>query len=160
MRGLIQPQPATQLSGSRTKIVIIIRTYICINLIFAGVIILIIFYSAVFSPSGNYPLGCVHESLTGESCPSCGLSHAFSLIVRGRLQEALVYNVYSMRLFLFFALQLIIRAGVPVIWLRLPDIRRRNDLVLTDAVVTAMMFAVAFYPMVRYIIVSSVGSIY
>lgn len=80
--------------------------------------------------------------------------------MRGRLQEALVYNVYSMRLFLFFALQLIIRAGVPVIWLRLPDIRRRNDLVLTDAVVTAMMFAVAFYPMVRYIIVSSVGSIY
>ncbi|MCK7541036.1 MAG: DUF2752 domain-containing protein [Marinilabiliales bacterium] len=55
---------------------------------------------------------CVHQVITGEPCPSCGLSHAFSLIVRGRVDEALQWNSHSMRVFLFFALQLIMRIAL------------------------------------------------
>ena len=60
--------------------------YLIINIFFAGVIMLIFAYSGIFSPEkDNYPITCLHEQLTGKPCVSCGLSHSFSLIVRGRI---------------------------------------------------------------------------
>jgi hypothetical protein len=96
--------------------------YLIINIVFAGVIFLIIAYSGIFSPDkNNYPVVCLHEKLTGVPCFSCGLSHSFSLIIRGRLAEAFQWNVYGMRVFLFFFSQLLMRIIFSVIYLRNAD---------------------------------------
>lgn len=124
------------------------RAYFAINIILAGVILLIMGYSGFYSPEENeYPVVCIHEKLTGEQCPSCGLSHAFSMIIRGRIDEALLLNSASLRVFLFFALQLVMRIGIGIRsfvtgrWLK--QISR------ADIVVSSAMALYAFYPFLR-----------
>jgi len=130
-----------------------VRPYFLLNLILAGVILLIMGYSLFYSPDENrYPVPCVHEKLTGEPCPSCGLSHAFSLIVRGRIDEALEWNSYSMRVFIFFAVQLFMRIGLALATLKGNiDLRRVG---VTDAVVSSVMTLAAFYPFLRMLWIS------
>jgi len=124
------------------------KPYFLLNIILAGVILLIMGYSLFYSPDEErYPVPCVHEKITGEPCPSCGLSHAFSLIVRGRTEEALEWNSYSMRIFIFFALQLVMRAGLAVVALR-PS-RHLRQIAVTDAAVSAVMALTAFWPFLR-----------
>ncbi|MDX9903843.1 MAG: DUF2752 domain-containing protein [Bacteroidales bacterium] len=141
------------------------RAYFAVNAIFAGVILLIMGYSAFYSPdTGQYPVPCIHEKLTGEPCPSCGLSHAFSLIVRGRIAEALEWNSTSLRVFVFFALQLVMRAGLGV-WTLLAgrgsvqaagpeQVSVLRQVTVTDAVVSSAMALVAFYPFLRALWIS------
>ncbi len=77
--------------------------YLLINSILAGVIILIFIYSGFFSPvKDNYPVVCIHEKLTGEPCISCGLSHSFSLIIRGKISEAYAWNILWIKSLPFF----------------------------------------------------------
>lgn len=107
-------------------------------------------YSLFYSPDEErYPVPCVHEKLTGEPCPSCGLSHAFSLIVRGRTDEAMEWNSHSMRVFIFFAIQLVMRAGLAVTALKTRG--NLKAIAVTDAAVSAVMTLTAFYPFLRLI---------
>jgi Mn2+/Fe2+ NRAMP family transporter len=124
------------------------RAYFAVNIILAGVILLIMGYSGFYSPDENeYPVVCIHEKLTGQQCPSCGLSHAFSLIIRGRIDEALLLNSASLRVFLFFALQLCMRLGIGVRifvtgrWLK--------QIAWADVIVSSAMALYAFYPFLR-----------
>jgi hypothetical protein len=133
------------------------RPYLVINLVLAAVIILIFAYSAVFSPdSGNYPVACVHEAVLGEPCPSCGMSHAFSLILRGRIDEAREWNYYSVTLFLFFAVQLFFRLFFSVAD-RLSAARpiAGKVVLLSDIVISSVMVLVVFYPMMRLLYLST-----
>jgi hypothetical protein len=124
--------------------------YLIINIIFAGVILLIIAYSGFFTPEKNdYPIICLHEKLTGEPCVSCGLSHSFSLIVRGRLDEAYQWNIYAMRVFLFFVLQLILRAIFSVFYLRYTDTRPQQ--IILDCIGSGIIFLIAFWPFIANI---------
>ena len=119
--------------------------YLIINIIFAGVILLILLYSGFFSPDkDSYPVVCIHEKITGEPCVSCGLSHSFSLIVRGRIEEAYKWNHYGMRIFLFFALQLLMRAVFSIFYLKYADTRKQ--LILVDCIGSGIIFLVAFWP--------------
>ena len=124
--------------------------YLLINFILAGVILLIFIYSGIFSPDkNNYPVVCIHEKLTGESCASCGLSHSFSLILRGRISEASEWNIYGLRVFIFFAAQLIMRVVFSVFYLRYPD--SGKQLVTYDIAVSLMLFLVSFLPFIKWI---------
>jgi hypothetical protein len=124
------------------------RPYFILNVILTGVILLIAGYSFFYSPDEEkYPVPCVHEKITGEPCPSCGLSHAFSLIVRGRIDEALQWNNQSLRVFLFFALQLVMRIGLGV--RTLVTAGGLKQITITDAAVSSAMAIVAFYPFMR-----------
>lgn len=119
--------------------------YLIINIIFAGVILLIFLYSGFFSPDkNNYPVTCIHEKITGEPCVSCGLSHSFSLIVRGRIEEAYKWNRYGMRIFLFFALQLLMRVTFSFFFLKYPDTRKQ--LIIVDCFGSGIIFFIAFWP--------------
>ena len=119
--------------------------YLIVNIIFAGVILLILLYSGFFSPDkDSYPVVCIHEKITGEPCVSCGLSHSFSLIVRGRIEEAYKWNHYGMRIFLFFALQLLMRAAFSIFYLKYADTRKQ--LILVDCIGSGIIFLVAFWP--------------
>jgi hypothetical protein len=121
--------------------------YRIINMIFAGVILLIFAYSGIFSPvKDNYPVICIHEKLTGIPCVSCGLSHSFSLIVRGKIAEAYQWNHYGMRIFLFFAAQLILRVAFSLFYKRYSDTRKQ--LIIVDCVGSGVMFLFAFWPFI------------
>jgi hypothetical protein len=124
--------------------------YIIINIFFSGVILLIIAYSGFFSPDrNNYPVNCLHEILTGEPCSSCGLSHSFSLIVRGRINEAYQWNIYGMRVFLFFTSQLILRVAFSIFYLRFPDTRKQ--LITVDCIGSGLIFLISFWPFMESI---------
>jgi Protein of unknown function (DUF2752) len=125
--------------------------YLIINIIFAGVILLIFAYSGFFSPEkNNYPVVCIHEKLTGQPCVSCGLSHSFSLIVRGRVKEAYRWNHYGIRIFLFFAVQLVLRGAFSVFYLKYPGIRK--NLIIADCTGSVIIFLIAFWPFITNIV--------
>ncbi len=125
--------------------------YLIINIFFAGVIVLILAYSGIFSPENNkYPVMCIHEKITGEPCFSCGLSHSFSLIVRGRIDEAYTWNQYGMRVFLFFASQFILRVVFSVYYILYVNVRRQ--LIIIDSVGSGVIFLLSFWPFIFSII--------
>jgi len=125
--------------------------YHIINIVFAGVIVMILAYSGIFSPEkNNYPVVCIHERLTGQPCFSCGLSHSFSLIVRGRIQEAYKWNQYGMRVFLFFVSQLLFRIDFLRLSIKHPDNRRQ--LIIYDSIGSGLIFLISFWPFIAGII--------
>jgi hypothetical protein len=127
--------------------------YLKINLILAGVIVLVLVYSGIFSPdTNNYPVVCLHEKLTGEPCFSCGLSHSFSLIARGRIAEAYEWNRYGLQVFFFFFFQLILRIAFSVFFVQNPKNRKR--LILIDIAGSILLFLIAFFPFLKNLITS------
>ncbi|MBK7131894.1 MAG: DUF2752 domain-containing protein [Bacteroidales bacterium] len=125
--------------------------YLIINIFFAGVIALIFAYSGIFSPEkNNYPVACIHEQITGEQCISCGLSHSFSLIVRGRIEEAYQWNMYGMRVFLFFAAQLILRIRFSLSYIN--NKATQKELIITDCLGSGLIFLIAFWPYIAKIV--------
>jgi hypothetical protein len=107
-------------------------------------------YSGIFSPeTDNYPVACIHEKLTGEQCASCGLSHGFSLILRGRISEANQWNLYSIRVFLFFALQFIMRITFSFLYAKHPGISKQ--LIIMDSLGSGVMFLLVFWPFIKSI---------
>ncbi|MCE5347064.1 MAG: DUF2752 domain-containing protein [Bacteroidales bacterium] len=139
-------------SDSRKTLKVRLRDepYLIINIFFAGVILLVFAYSGFFSPeTGNYPVACIHEKLTGEPCISCGLSHSFSLIIRGRIDEAYQWNIYGMRVFLFFVSQLFLRVAFSIFYIRYTDTRKQ--LIITDCIGSAMIFLISFWPFITNI---------
>ena len=125
--------------------------YLVVNIVLAGVILLIMAYSGIFSPvKDNYPVVCIHEKITGQPCVSCGLSHSFSLILRGRIDEAYQWNRYGMRIFLFFAGQFLLRIIFSLLYARYPSTRKQ--LILFDIVGSSVIFLIAFIPFIVSII--------
>ncbi len=125
--------------------------YLIINLVLAGIILLIMLYSGIFSPEkDNYPVTCIHEELTGEPCVSCGLSHSFSLILRGRVAEAYQWNIYGMRIFIFFASQLFLRILFSVFYAKYPATRKQ--LIILDIVGSVIIFLISFWQFFAYLI--------
>jgi hypothetical protein len=119
--------------------------YHIINIIFAGVIVIVLAYSGIFSPEkNNYPVLCIHEKLTGDPCFSCGLSHSFSLILRGRINEAYEWNHYGMRVFLFFVSQLIFRIAFLRLSVKHPE--NRMQLIIYDSIGSGVIFLITFWP--------------
>lgn len=125
--------------------------YLILNIFFAGVVILIITYSGIFSPDkDDYPVVCIHQKITGEPCFSCGLSHSFSLIVRGRIDEAYRWNIYGMRVFIFFFSQLILRIVFSLYYLRYTGMGKQ--LIVVDSIGSGMIFLIAFWPFLENIV--------
>lgn len=121
--------------------------YLFINLVFGGIIFLIFVYSGIFSPEkDDFPVACIHEKLTGEQCVSCGLSHSFSLIVRGRIAEAYQWNLNGMRVFIFFASQFILRVVFSIFYLKYSDTRKQ--LIIIDCIGSGLIFLISFWPFI------------
>lgn len=149
-KGIVLPMTLSKLKNSIAQIKLRNEPYLKINIVLAGVILLIMAYSGIFSPEkDNYPVVCIHEKITGEPCVSCGLSHSFSLILRGRVDEAYQWNRYGMRVFLFFAGQLILRIIFSLLYSRYSSTRKQ--LILFDIVGSSVLFLVTFMPFLTYI---------
>jgi hypothetical protein len=149
-----------RLSLLRSDLGALLRTdsYLKINIILAGVVVIVMAYSGIFSPdTNNYPVVCIHEKILGIKCFSCGLSHSFSLIVRGRIAEAYTWNVYGMQVFLFFLLQLIMRVLFSLIYFTRTE--NRKQLIIYDAAGSIVIFLIAFYPFFRQILMEFLYSL-
>lgn len=150
-KGIVLPMTLLKLRNRNPQVKLKNEPYLVINIVFAGVILLIMAYSGIFSPEkGNYPVVCIHEKITGEPCVSCGLSHSFSLIIRGRIDEAYQWNRYAMRVFLFFAGQFLLRIIFSLLYTRHPETRKQ--LIMFDIIGSSLIFLIAFMPFIAAII--------
>lgn len=123
------------------------KRYILLSKIFAGIILAIFFYSAFYSPDSNvYPIPCVHEQLLGKPCPTCGMSHAFSALVRLQFDKANAFQPNAFAVFAFFFIQLVMRISAIVL------IRKTTtsikSIIYTDIVVSIALFFIAFYQLI------------
>jgi hypothetical protein len=122
--------------------------YLIINLVFVGIIILIIVYSFIFSAEGrSHPVPSGSELITGQVSASSGLSRSFSEIVRFNFSKAKRYNSYGIRIFSFFALQLLLRIAAILMTLYV-NRKQRQVLIFTDAVLSVFLFVVLFRPFI------------
>lgn len=144
------PPTKTNNAFSSLKHRLISEPYLSVNSALAGVLLFVFFYSAFFSPEkDNYPVVCIHEKLTGEQCASCGLSHSFSLILQGKISEAYKWNSNGMRVFIFFAAQLVMRIVFSVFYLKHPETVRQ--LIIFDTIASLTIFLIAFLPFIKWI---------
>ncbi len=133
--------------NARAQISIRNDTYLICNLVFTGLILMLFMYFLVFSPDkNNYPVECIHEKITGQTCPSCGLSHSLSLILRGRIDEALRWNENGIAVFIFFISQFFLRLFFSHYYVSYPDFRKQ--LIITDIIGSSLIFLLAFMPFI------------
>lgn len=144
------PSTRTNNAFSLLKHRLISEPYLSVNFALAGLLLFVFVYSGIFSPEkNNYPVVCIHERLTGEPCASCGLSHSFSLILQGRISEAYRWNSNGMRVFIFFAAQLVMRIVFSVFYLKHPETVRQ--LIIYDTIASFTLFLIAFFPFIKWI---------
>lgn len=123
--------------------------YIICNLIFAVVLAAVLAYFGIFSSDADYP---VHALVPG-TLTSTGLQRALSELMRGNLDAALQFNRYSVGIFTFFVVQLVMRLSLGAIYIFCAD--KRRPLILTDAIISTLLFLCAFAPMaIRQIMLS------
>jgi hypothetical protein len=119
------------------------NSYFTINLLIAGGIVIIMIYSGIFSASGTpHPIRSMHTNPVA----STGLSRAFSELIRGNYTQALRYNIYSVRIFIFFSIQIIIRTAWAIFLFR--NIFSKNSLAIADILIAVLLFLWAFLPLV------------
>lgn len=123
------------------------RNYHLINSIFTFIIVSILAYSALFSEM-SHPIPALLTNVTGIVPPSKGLSQSFSEIVRGNFQVALLVNPYSIRIFSFFAIQLMLR----VFFSMLVRISPHKILLIaiTDTIISTAFFLWSFTPLILF----------
>ena len=119
------------------------RPYCIVNLLLAGIIMMVFIYSGLFSArEDNHPVPSFYEKITGEPAPSAGLSRAFSEIVRGNLVSARAYNRDSLLIFSFFLIQLILR--ILVTFLLYKQIPHTHYLLSADLAISILLFLFCF----------------
>lgn len=112
--------------------------YIIVNFIFAGIILLIWVYSGIFSVNNPHPIKSAHS----QHVISTGLSRAFSEIVRLDFKHAEKLNPYSLQIFSFFFFQFWLRITFSFLMLR--NMFSKNLLILTDILISVLLFLLAF----------------
>lgn len=85
-----------------------IDSYKKINTIFI-ILIMFIFFYCLLLPYLNFGFRSSCEGMPLSYCRSRGLTRAFSQILRFNLDEAIRFNPYSLKIFSFFLMQLILR---------------------------------------------------
>lgn len=126
-------------------------SYLIINLVFAGIILLIIAYSLFFSAGGyRHPVPSGFYLLHEENYPSQGLSRSFSAIVRLNFEQARLYNEYGIRIFLFFFIQLILRITCSILLIKVFTYKRAL-LVYFDVTISILLFIISFLPFIRFL---------
>ncbi|MBN2348396.1 MAG: hypothetical protein JXJ22_06140 [Bacteroidales bacterium] len=125
------------------------RPYPIVNFIFTGIILLIFIYSGIFSAEkGNHPIPSMYKEISGNKTISTGLSRAFSSIVTGKSELAKEYNPYSIRIFLFFAVQLVLRILFVIMENKL--LWSRKILIISDIFISVLLFLYCFWPFIQY----------
>ncbi len=119
-----------------------------INIVFITVIVFIFIYSLILNPKGNhYIFTSACKDLPAKYCPSLGLQHSFSEIVRGNLGKASEYNPYGIRIFSFFLIQFFQRIGISA-FLLMNSSAEIIRIAIADGCISTACFIVTFYPFI------------
>lgn len=120
-----------------------IDSYKKINMIFIAIIVLIFFYCFLL-PYLNLgiPSSCAGMPLS--YCKSRGLTRAFSQILRLNFKEAIIYNSYSIKIFSFFLLQLIVRFFIN----KIISLSNFKIVLISDVLFCIIFFVFSFYNLV------------
>jgi hypothetical protein len=95
----------------------------------------------------SYPIPSGSQVVTGTDSPSTGLSRSFSAIVRFNFTEARSYNPYGIRIFLFFLIQLFMRAAGIVLAGKV--IQRCRIIIISDIMLSIILFFICFWPFIK-----------
>jgi hypothetical protein len=120
-----------------------IDSYKKINVILIFIIMFIFFY-CFFLPYLNFGLRSSCEGLPLAYCKSRGLTRAFSQILRFHFQEAIAYNPFSIKIFCFFFLQLIVRFLINMII----SFSLFRKILIFDVSLSVISFLFSFYNLV------------
>lgn len=120
-----------------------IDSYKKVNMIFMAIIMFIFFYSYIM-PYLNFGFRSSCEGMPLSYCKSRGLTRAFSQILRFNFEQATTLNSYSIKIFLFFLVQLIARFTVNKI-VRLSNLK---TVVTLDICCSVLLFVFSFYNLV------------
>ncbi|WP_083195773.1 DUF2752 domain-containing protein [Flavobacterium piscis] len=103
-----------------------------------------IFFYCFIMPFLNFGFRSTCEGMPLAYCKSRGLTRAFAQILRLNFSEAIVYNPYSIKIFLFFLIQLFIRLFINKI-VRISTFKR---IIICDILLSAVLFVFSFYNLV------------
>jgi hypothetical protein len=127
------------------------KVYISINLIFGGILLCIFLYAELFNSMGsNETIHCVHQSITGNPCPTCGVSRGFSAIMHLDFKQANIYNPFVLRYFLFFLIQLVFR--ILIIMLLTRETLSWQAIHWVDIVLSLLLFLFSFRNLLVYLV--------
>jgi len=115
-----------------------------LNIVIVFILITIFSYGFAYPYLGEFRLPSNCEELGDCYCKSRGLSRAFSAMVYLEYEDANTYNSNIMSVFLFFAIQLIVRAGI----LCLRSITR--GIALIDFFLNMLFILYVFLPFTPY----------
>jgi hypothetical protein len=126
-------------------------SYNVINLIFIIILLSVIAYSFLFTPErNNYPIHFLPGLIKSKPLISTGLSRSFSKIVRFRFSEAMQYNPYGLRIFLFFLTELVMRAFYLLASSHVQH-ERLKYFVFSDVFISVVLFFICFWPFIMNI---------
>jgi len=113
-----------------------------------GITFTTVFIYALIFKGENHPIPALLTKITGEVPPSKGLSASFSEIIRGNLRVATIYNPHGIRIFAFFAIQLVLRCLFSAVL----EIRRKSitGLAIADSTISITLFTYCFWLLIVY----------
>lgn len=120
-----------------------IDSYKKINMIFIVMIMFIFFYCFIM-PFFNFGFHSSCEGMPLSYCKSRGLTRAFSQILRFNFEEAITYNIYSIKIFAFFLIQLMARFFINVII----SVSNLRIVVIFDVFFSIILFIFSFYNLI------------
>jgi hypothetical protein len=120
-----------------------VDSYKKINIIFIIIIVFIFFY-CFLSPFITLKLQSSCEGMPLIYCKSRGLTRAFSEILKLNFQKALEYNPYSVKIFLFFLVQLASRffINIKIKWYNFKRV------LFLDVILSIAIFLFSFYSLI------------
>jgi hypothetical protein len=125
------------------------RSYLAINLAFIVFLAFFFGYSLIFSAhADNHPIPSFYTRVTGEETISTGLSRSFSDIIRGNFESANEYNIYGIRVFLFFFIQFFLRILFSFFYIYV--VAARRYIVISDSIISIVLFITCFWPFIEW----------
>lgn len=119
------------------------NSYKKINVIFIAIIMVIFLYCFML-PFFNFGFHSLCEGMPLVYCKSRGLTRAFSQLLRLNFAEAIVYNPYSINIFLFFLTELIARFCINLI----VTASNFKKVLTFDILMSTLFFIFSFYNLV------------
>ncbi len=120
-----------------------ISSYKKINVIFI-VLIMFIFFYCLFLPLFPYNLRSSCDDMPLVYCKSRGLTRAFNQIIQFKFDNALILNPYSVKIFLFFFIQLLTRFLINIII----SAKNLNLISKIDVLFSILFFLFCFYSLI------------
>ena len=122
------------------------KLYKIFNLSIAAITLLILIYCGFYFYFGDAQVSCIHKSIYGKVCPSCGFSRAFASFVYFDFEKGNSYNPYALTVYCFIVFQFVWRM---VLLIFRKSFERFKTIGFVDAIISFIVFVWAFLPLLK-----------